>query len=172
MFSNDEARYMLNLPKKVISGNELLEQYQIQQTFPFKDQLKLLSEADEDFEFMMTVNQSGKNQLKLSLHHQEDQSHVGLLRVDYYGKHKNPEVVTDQVPEFLHPYAGQWFDYQDHHIHYFVEGYSPLVWAAPLRDMEFGQTEIENPHDITNAFYYFAREINLVTQVTIQENLI
>lgn len=172
MFSNEQARYLLHLPKKVIVGEELQDQHQIQQKFPFQDRLKLLSERDEDFEFVMSVSQSSKNQLKLSLHHQEDQSHVGLLRVDYYGKHKNPEWVTDQVPEFLRPYAGQWFDYQDHHIHYFVEGYSPLNWAAPLKDMGFGQTEIESSHAITNAFHYFARQINLVTQVTIQESLI
>ncbi len=108
----------------------------------------------------------------MTLHHQEDQSNIGLLRVDYNGKHKNPETVTDKVPEFLHPYAGKWFDYHEHHIHYYVEGYPALAWAAPLKDVDFGQKSIHNPHDIVNAFYYFAEEINLVTRVTIHESLV
>lgn len=119
------VQYLIDLPKKVVEGSTLLDQKSILLRSPFQERYPLLSEEDQDFSFFVEVFQSSKNLLKVTFHFQEDNANYGLLRVDYGGRHKNPEVINEYVPETCRPYCGQWLDTP--HVHFAVEGYKPLA---------------------------------------------
>lgn len=98
---------------------------------------------------------------------------IGLLRVDYKGQHENPQTLKENVPEILHPFVGKFFDYNEHHIHIYVEGYkTSLDWALPLSKDSFRIKEITNNNDVIEAFQSFNQTINLQTVFTIHPLLI
>jgi hypothetical protein len=172
MFTNEEALYLIELPKKILHNESLLDDIKITQKFPFNAKYLLGSETDKEFIFLMDVKQSAKFSLKFDLHHPEDQTNIGLLRVDYFGKHKNPEVMNEKVPLVFHNYVGKWFEYSEHHIHFYVEGYRELDWALPLIDDPFPIKNIENNTDISDAFLHFCKRINLVTKINFEGVLV
>jgi hypothetical protein len=164
MFSFEEAQYLLNIPKKIEDKGILKDSIAFTQPFPFTKQYKLISLEVPDYIFIYDIKQSSKNQFKLTLYLFDDDTKIGLLRVDYNGQHKNPEIITVKVPQIFHPYKGMFFDYHDHHIHYYVEGYkTTLDWAIPLRNDTFRVKDITSPSDILEAFYAFNETINLIT---------
>jgi len=92
-----------------------------------------------------------------------------LLRIDYGGGHKNPETVIETVPEYLIPFAGKIFTYDEPHIHLYVEGYkSHMDWAMPLQQNDFPVKSITNSTDIIDAFYEFNMRIFIKTSFTIE----
>jgi len=100
------------------------------------------------------------------LHHKEEDASIGLLRVDFNGRHKNPEIENDKVPNDFKPYAGKWIE--ESHIHYFIEGYKPLSWAMPLTaDATFPVKNFTNQNQIGSIIQTFIKKINLQTQLTI-----
>ncbi|MEJ5245217.1 MAG: hypothetical protein WHV28_05845 [Bacteroidota bacterium] len=168
MFSAEQAQYLLGLPKKVEQNGKLADKLVFDQPFPFTFRYTLISPDDDEFVFLYDITQSSKNQFKLSLYILEDETKIGLLRVDYNGQHKNPEIITDKVPEIFHPFAGKFFDYHEHHIHYYVEGYkTTLDWALPLANDEFPLKNISKPSDVINIFFSFNQIINLKTEFII-----
>jgi len=173
--TNEQANYLLNLPKKIFKGDELLSNITINQEFPFQERFELLSKDDDEFSFLWEIRQSAKNALKISLHVQEDDSKIGLKRIDYYGGHKNPENINEFVPEKFHQYAGKEFANCEHHIHYYVQGYKPLAWAIPLIDDDFEIKTIESEEfnkSFSNIVILFAKTINIETIITINTLLL
>ena len=79
MFTNEQADYLIDLPKKILANDELLNQIQIQQEYPFSKKFILGSSSDFEFTFLLDITQSEKKALKVSLHYQEDQ--IGRRRV-------------------------------------------------------------------------------------------
>ena len=172
MFTFDEAQNLLKLPKKVESNGKLLEKMNLDQSLPFQKRFALLASDEPDFFFLYDASQSKKNNFKLSLYIMENESKIGLLRVDFSGQHQNPEIITDNVPAVFHPYAGKFFSYDDHHIHYYVEGYrSTLDWALPLTADSFPIKQIKDASDIVNAFRSFNEVIHLETEFSIAGSL-
>lgn len=57
-------------------------------------------------------------------------------------------------------------------MHVFVEGYPPLCWAIPLKDTDFEVKEISDLADLTNLILNFAKEINLVSKLHIQQAIL
>jgi len=171
--TNEQAEYLLQLPKKIVRDNELLSQITINQTFPCNERFDLLSESDDDFSFLWEITQSQKNTLRISLHFMENDSKTGLLRIDYNGGHANPQTVNDFVPEKFHPYAG--VQLTQSHIHYYVQGYQTLAWAIPLTDDDFAIKSIDN-HRFNEVFAdiikQFANKIHLETIININTLLI
>jgi hypothetical protein len=169
--TNEQAEYLLTLPKKVVENNTLLDELTIEQQYPFHDRFELVSERDDDFSFLWEIKQSKKNSIRISLHCQEDDSKIGLLRVDYNGGHTNPMEVTEFVPEKFRPYAGKSFSVNEHHIHYHVEGYSSLAWAIPLSVDEFAIKEIKQGPDFNHTFAetikLFAKTIHIETAIAV-----
>jgi len=120
MSRNEQAEYLIKLPKKILENDVLINDLRIKQQFPFSVRYTLGSPSDFEFTFLLEIYQSKKAALKVSLYYQEDQSKVGLIRVDFNGTHKNPEEIIDDLPLKFHKYAGKWFDYNEHHIHFYL----------------------------------------------------
>src|SRR5690554_4523378 len=162
--SNEHAEYLLSLPKKIVEKDKLLDTLIINQVFPFSLRYELVSEQDDEFTFLLEIQQSKKNSIRVSFHHQENDSKIGLLRVDYNSGHKNPEGINEFLPDRFHPYVGKYFDNHEHHIHYYIQGYKSLAWAIPLDVDDFEIKEINDDANFNSTFadiiQLFARTIN------------
>jgi hypothetical protein len=164
--SNELSDYLLKIPKSVVKQEELLFQLTIEQKFPFKERFELISEKDSEFTFLWEIQQSGKNTLRINLHLQENDSKIGLFRIDFNSGHKNPETILEYLPEKFYPYAGKEFSNNEHHIHYYVQGYKPLAWAIPLIDDDFEIKTIEEKDfnkTLSDIIKLFAKTINIKT---------
>ncbi len=174
--TNVQADYLLKLPKKVVQNDTLLNKLTIDQKFPFDARFELVSEKDDEFTFLWEIQQSKKNSIRISFHHQENDSKTGLLRVDYNSGHKNPEFVSEYVPEKFHQFAGKYFNNKEHHIHYHVQGYKSLAWAIPLTIDEFEIKELENELDFNSTFAnileVFAKAVNIETEISVNKLLL
>lgn len=58
--SNEQAEYLLNLPKKILENEVLLDNLTIDQSFPFNQRYELVSEQDDEFTFLLEIQQSKK----------------------------------------------------------------------------------------------------------------
>lgn len=174
--TNEQAEYLLKLPKKVVENGTLLDKLTIDQKFPFSARFELISEKDDEFTFLLEIQQSKKNRIRLSFHCQENDSKIGLLRVDYNSGHVNPEVLSEYVPEKFHPYAGKKFSPEEHHIHYYVQGYKSLAWAIPLSADQFEIKELNDDVNFNSTFAdilkLFARTVNIETKILVNELLL
>jgi len=166
MITQEQADYLLNLPKQIIEGEDVLEIKDYSPTFPVQDRIYMISKDDDEFNFFLEIQQSSKNQLKLTLHFQENETSIGLLRVDFNGRHKNPEEINSFLPELFKPFAGKWIE--ENHIHYFIQGYKPLAWAIPINiDESFSVTNFENYNNFDEILKAFMNKINLITNLII-----
>jgi hypothetical protein len=172
MFTNKQAQNLIDLPKKIVNNNKMLDMIEVNFVFPLQKRFHLLSESGQEFIFLFQIEQSKKNSIRLSLHLQEDETKIGLIRIDYNNGHKNPEKLKDTVPDKLKKYAGYSFSNEQHHIHYYVEGYNSLPWAIPLIDDSFEIKEIKTNSDITAVVNKFCLKINLITKLQINESLL
>jgi hypothetical protein len=174
--SNEQAEYLLKLPKKIVGKEKLLNTLTINQEFPFNQRYELVSEKDDEFTFLLEIQQSKKSSIRISFHHQENDSKTGLLRVDYNSGHKNPEEITEFLPQKFHPYAGKYFSNNEHHIHYHIQGFKSLAWAIPLSKDEFEIKEINDDGNFNNTFAaiikLFAKTINIETTIQINTLLL
>jgi len=169
MITSKQALYLIDLPKKIVENELVVPSKLIVQDVPFAVRINLLSEQDDEYSFLLEVSQSKRKSLKLTLHLQENEAHYGLVRIDFNGRHKNPEIATENLPLEFVPFAAAWLDEFPGHIHYVVDGYKPLAWAIPLEKDPFPIKEIQTFDDITNAFLAFCRRINIQTKITVRE---
>ena len=175
IISNEQSEYLIRLKKKVFQNGGTLEQLTINQEFPMNLRFELISEEDDDFSFLWEITQSAKNDIRISLHFQEDESKIGLFRVDYNSGHRNPETASDKLPQRFLPFVGKWFSNEESHVHYHVEGYKPLAWAVPIEDSEMTTKEIADTNTnekLSSAIQEFAKIINLETVLTINTLLL
>lgn len=175
IISNEQSEYLIQLKKKVLQNDVALEQLTINQEFPMHLRFELISEEDDDFSFLWEITQSAKNAIRISLHFQEDESKIGLFRVDYNSGHRNPETASNKLPQRFLPFVGKWFSNEESHVHYHVEGYKPLAWAVPIEDSEMTTKEIADTNTnekLSSAIQEFAKIINLETELTINTLLL
>ena len=169
MINQAEAKELLSLPKVFEEKKGMKKQHIINLEEP-NNKFILTSPGDDEWKFLFEIYRSKKIRFKISLHHQESITNMGLLRVDYTANHVNPETINEYVPDFLHQYAGLRFIHQPH-IHFFVEKYKSLAWAMPLKDYQgFDVKEIKSIHDIPTALRSFAKAINLVDELTFKDH--
>jgi len=161
---------LLRLPKYIMDEEKFTKKFFYEPQEPISnDRFILMSEQNTEYSFILEIYQSPKNQLKLTLHFQEDDAKIGLLRIDYNGsRHRNPMIVEPNLPQKFHPFAGQMLEVS--HIHYYVEGYKPLAWAIPLdAEPEVNVKQLKNVHSqLQNIFTNFGEMINLQTSVKIK----
>lgn len=166
-----EAKNLISLPKKVLNEDKLTDKMEIDVRGPLHLRFLLLAENDKDYSFVYEVNQSGKFDLKISLHLMDDETKLGLVRVEYHGsRHYNPATVLAQLPQEFHTYAGKYI--AGNHIHFHIPGYKSLGWALPLAVDSFVIKEVRNPEDIINAFLEFNKFINLLTKFDINQKFL
>ena len=165
MFSQAQADILLQMEKKVFIERVMVDQYLINQSNPLHLTIPLTDIENQGIGFILSVKQSEKNNMKINLHHQEDDTKTGLLRLDYGGGHKNPEVLLPNVPQKFHPYVGYIFHPAEAHMHYYIDGYRSLDWALPLKEDEFTIKQISTNKDLLSAVKEFAKRINIITQI-------
>jgi len=172
--TTEQSELLLKLPKKILNNKnkEPLLEIIINQQYPFRERFELLSN-DEEFYFLWEIRQSSKKKLKINLHIQENGTKIGLMRLDYYGNvHTNPINTNNFLPVKFHKYAGKTFNIDEHHIHYYVQGYKPLAWAIPLIDDDFEIKTIENSAGINDIIISFSKLINIETKIQINAILL
>lgn len=165
------AEYLLGLDKYVVQNGDITQSYFLDIEYPMSFRLLLSTPDDLDQNLLVDIKESEKKSLKLSLHHQDNSTQNGLLRVDYYSRHLNPVDILDTVPEKFRPFAGQWLDDYAGHIHYVVDGYRPLAWAIPLDLDDFPIKELNGSEDYTNTLNAFFQKINLKTAIRFNHQL-
>ena len=167
--THEQAAELLRTPKWVVSARGRDGVRRNQQAIPAGDKFSarelILASQDKRNEFRMFIRCSEKRALKLSIHHQADPSHTGLLRVDYNGWHGNPSNVFGRLPELFAPYVGAQFAHDQPHIHYHVPGYKPMAWAVPLSDHDFPVKSVESDGEIPEAIVAFGAFISLKTEL-------
>ena len=170
-----KAEYLLELPKKIIVNDSIQDNLTIGQKSLFHARFKLISEKDEEYTFLWEINQSKKHRIKISFHFQENDSETGLIRIDYNGSHQNPDIKSPSLPEKFHPFVGKHFK-DEHHIHYYVQGYRYLAWAIPLTKSDFKIKELRNDSEFNNTFVeiikLFAKTVNIQTKITVNQVLL
>ena len=169
--TKEQVDYLLALPKRVEKNGILEDSITFDQQVPFQQRYKLKSPIEYSYSFLYHIDQSAKNYLKLTLHLMDNDSKIGLLRIDFNGQHQNPEEITENVPEELHLFVGKLFAYNEPHIHQYVEGYKSMAWAKPLEN-NFPVLTIASPADVVKAFHSFNTMISLETRFIINPILL
>lgn len=160
------AQYLLGLDKYIVQDRNIVEHYLLDIQYPMNVRLTLSAPDDLDQNLLVDIKESEKKSLKISLHHQDNSTQNGLLRVDYNSRHLNPVDITPSVPDAFKPFAGLWLDEYAGHIHYVVDGYKPLAWAIPLEVDDFPVKELTGREDYVNTLRAFFGKINLKTMIT------
>ncbi len=138
-----------------------------------RSNIELYSDEYPELVFKLDINNSSKVHLKLTLHLLENEEKVGITRIDYFGQHRNPVTINEDVPKFLHPYKGAWFDFDSHHIHFQVEGYNNLSWAIPLSDYPDNPfTSINDVRDVYSTVAEFFKFINVVNKIKLKNEVL
>lgn len=177
MLTREEVLELIGTPKVPEKGTELIFQQNIVENI-----YTLKSANDDSVKFKVDLTQHKQIALKLSCHHR-DGSNFGLIRIDYNGpRHSNPEIITTDVPQILHKYAGYEIPPRESHIHIYVEGMK-LDWAMPLKDfsklteeekdsISVEQVDINNHTEKVNAVKSFANTVNIQAQISTHGGLI
>lgn len=174
MIDFEKAQEMITCEKFVVIDGETRNTISLDQTYPMHCRLELTTNGD-DFSFIWDIKQSSKNTIRLSLHCMDEDSKLGLIRVDYNAGHINPEIATNNLPECFRPYIAKKFDDTEHHVHYHVPGYRQMAWAMPIGDTPIKAQSIsvdKTESDIVDAIYSFAETINLKTTLIINPILL
>lgn len=174
MIDFETAQDMIADEKFVVINGEPKMTISLDQTYPMNCRLELVT-GDEDISFIWDIKQSPKNTIRLSLHCMDEDSKLGLIRVDYNAGHINPDTPTETLPECFKPYIGKKFTDIEHHVHYHVEGYKTLAWALPIEDTPVSTKTVSEgkiEEDIIDAIYSFAKAINLKTTILINPILL
>lgn len=174
MIDFEKAQEMIAIEKFVVIDGETRTKISLDQLHPMHCRLELAT-ADEDITFIWDIKQSQKNTIRLSLHCMDEDSKLGLIRVDYNAGHINPDLAIDTLPECFRPYISKKFTDNEHHVHYHVPGYKPLAWALPIEDTSLKAQTVGNgklEEDIIDAIYSFAEAINLKTTILINPILL
>lgn len=166
MISIDVVEQMMQIAKRVFFDDDFKRHYRVDIDESVKNRIPIASVPDAEYEFFLEIKQSAKKRLKVTLHFQNIDGPLPLLRIDYGGFHKNPEYANEHVPERFRLFCGQAFDLNTPHIHYFVQGYG-LNWALPLIEDEFPVKSISARSDIMDAIQGMARLIKLETELEI-----
>ncbi len=169
MITNKHAENLIKSKKRIVVNDNLLDEIYIENKFPLQLRFNLIGNKNK---FLWEINQSSRNSLKISLHFQENDNKIGLFRIDYNSGHKNPDKALHDLPSIFKPYVGKWFDCDEHHVHYYVSGYKPLVWAIPLAESDFSVKNINDINsDFIAAIINFAEIINLETKINFKNHL-
>lgn len=106
----------------------------------------------------------------------DSNGYIALSRLDINGRHGNPKEVTDKVPNFPASHASEQI--LTSHLHYYVEGYTPLAWALSLADVDDENLKDVSPvstnvHvDIVSSFIGYLAYLNVSTKFTVNSMML
>lgn len=167
--TNEQAEKLLSVRKKIVlKDNSCPASFSIDAACPMNVRIHLVSEDGENT-FIWDIFQSRKGYIKVSLHIQDEDSSIGLFRVDYNGNHTNPESANENLPERYRPFLGRRY-LNESHVHYYVEGYRSLAWALPIEDtnVRIKQVKVEDVNDkLSDIIHDIATIINVDTEIQI-----
>jgi len=166
MFTNKKVEYLLNLEKRLKNPTQVIN---LNNNLHI---LELYAPTDKEYDFRIDISTNSKIILKASFHHMESNSFIGLLRIDFKGRHSNPNTINEFVPHNIKQYVGRNFDIDEPHMHIFIQGYRPLAWAIPLTDTKFKNKEFKEYEDLSEIIFNFAKEVNLTSKFLIQVGLL
>jgi len=160
MITNQQAEFLLSVPKFIIENDTKLARKQFDQPFLWNERFYLIGEHEgEIFEFLWSIWQSPKNTIKICLHNQDDETKMGLFRVDFNSGHNNPAELTELVPAKFHPFVGKHFSITEHH------------WALPIANDDFPHKDLSE-QNIVDIIEEFGKTINLQTKLLINRRLL
>lgn len=171
---SEEAQFLVKHPKWVVDEQgKIIKKLEMEQQFPMRFRLHLVGSLDQKQEFLLDVKQSEKFSIKLNFQVM-DGSNWGLARLDYNSNHKNPDELSEEVPDIFFGHVGELF-VRRAHLHYHVEGYPPLAWALPLEETEIKTKDVtadDLPQGFIDAFDSFVSYLNIQTKIQINPMVI
>lgn len=165
------ADYLIGLDKHIVNNGQTVNTFLINIDYPMKLKLSLSTPDDLDQNLIIDIKESEKKSLKINLHHQDNNTQNGVLRIDYNSRHQNPFEITQSAPERFKPFAGLWLDDYNGHIHYVVNDYKPLAWAIPLEVDDFPIKNLTAKEDYIEILQAFFDKINLKTTITYNQQM-
>lgn len=173
----EEVQDLIAKPKKLVAEDgHLIDSYYLDQKVPLCLTLDLTDTETQKIKFCLAVKQSSKIGYKINFHLMDSNGYIALSRLDINGRHGNPKEVTDKVPDFLVPHASEQI--LTSHLHYYVEGYSPLAWALPLADVndenlkDVSASSSNVYVDIINALLGYLAFLNVRTKFTVNSMML
>lgn len=175
MLTQVDADKILATPKFVIDKGKPCNTFHLDlvKNKKYRIYLTPADSIDCPKEYLLDIKISDKFRTKITLHTQENKSYFCVFRLDLNGpQHKNPDVITADVPEKFRPYAGKLID--GSHEHYHVEGYGSADWAIPVEfdDFPAKTLTLENyAKEFGNILNALSDVINLQTKLTFESEL-
>lgn len=173
---NIDYDYLIQMDKYIKEKEKLIKSKYPLNLNNDKIRLNLIGvcpETNKEESFLLQITRSNKCRIKITLHHQECNSHMGLIRIDYNGApHENPKTVLPNVPTHIAKFVGARIE--DNHIHYHINGYKNCAWAIPLTADSFNIKNIEkDSFNVTfaNIIKEFTNLINMITPLDYQFTL-
>lgn len=175
MITTQQAIDFIHTPKVIIVGGEPVDIFPIVQKFPMSVQIDLaVKDKGDEWLFMWQIDQGKKDSLRMSLHCQQYESNIGLIRVDYNRGHKNPSIAPDDLPEFFMPYIGKYFGARESYVHIHVSSDTQqMQWAIPIEASDI-ETKLfdATPESIENAIQAFAKAIHITTEIKVERSIL
>lgn len=175
MLTQVDADKILATPKFVIDKGKPCNTFHLDlvKNKKYRIYLTPADSIDCPKEYLLDIKISDKFRTKITLHTQENKSYFCVFRLDLNGsQHKNPDVITADVPKKFIPYAGKLIG--GSHVHYHVEGYGSANWAIPVEFDDFPAktlTQENYAKEFGNILNALSDVINLQTKLTFESEL-
>ena len=175
MITTEQAIEFIQTPKTIIDKGMPVEVFHIVQKFPLLAQIDLaVKDKGDEWMFTWQIDQGKKDSLRMSLHCQQYESNIGLIRVDYNRGHRNPAVAPDDLPEFFLPYVGKYFEVRESHVHIHVSSDTrQMEWAMPIEASDIETKSFDaSSESIEKAIQAFAKAIHITTKIKVERSII
>ncbi len=175
IITTEQALEFIQTPKTIIDKGEPVEVFHIVQKFPMLAQIDLaVEDKGDEWLFTWQIDQGKKDSLRMSLHCQQYESNIGLIRVDYNRGHKNPATAPADLPNFFKPYIGKCFEARESHVHIHVSSdIRQMAWAMPIEASDI-ETKLfdASSESIERAIQAFAKAIHITTEIKVERSIL
>lgn len=175
MITTQQAKDFIDAPKTILADGIAVDVFPIVQKFPMRASIQLAVEGmGDEWLFIWQIDQGQKDSLRMSLHCQQYESNIGLIRVDYNRGHKNPEIAPDDLPDFFLPYVGKDFGTKESHVHIHVSSdIQQMQWAIPIEASNIESKEFDaSSESIERAIQAFAKAVHITTEIKVERSII
>lgn len=164
-YSEYEINQLIKVSKKLDTPNQLIDLKEK------KNKVILHSVFNQKHKFMLEITSGLKFHGKASIHSLELKHREGLIRLDFKGRHTNPDNIDENVPKELIKYKSKVFNLDEPHLHVYVKGYG-IRWAIPIQETQFKDCVFSKKDDLGYILSKFAKELNISDELNIQTSLL